>query len=442
MICLVFSKQIDVSVKTLLKNRTFSNTLTITEDIKYLVVLAYATFILVSSVFFNTPAQIMQGLFHLTLSPSILLSDYMAIGNIGAAFFNSGLLMIVALVIARINKAHMNGVIIAAIFTIGGFALFGKNIYNIWPIFIGVYLYSTFQKERFSKFILVALFGTALAPLVSQVSFGLDLPRIVSIILGYFLGITAGFILPPLANHVVKFHQGFNLYNIGFTCGIVGTIFMAVFRSFGLENPATFIVSEGYNSILSIYLFSLFASMILLGIVFNNGSFKGFSKLMERSGKLVSDFVISDNFGLSFINMGVLGLISTCYVLILRGNLNGPVIGGIFTVVGFAAFGKHAKNVTPIFIGVFIASFVKVWEVNAAGGLLTALFGTTLAPISGIFGWKFGVLAGFLHISMVANVGYLHGGMNLYNNGFSGGLVAAIMVPIITSLRKVDNDEE
>jgi hypothetical protein len=37
---------------------------------------------------------------------------------------------------------------------------------------------------------------------------------------------------------------------------------------------------------------------------------------------------------------------------------------------------------------------------------------------------------------MVMNTGYLHGGLNLYNNGLAGGLVAIILVPIIEAFRK------
>lgn len=33
------------------------------------------------------------------------------------------------------------------------------------------------------------------------------------------------------------------------------------------------------------------------------------------------------------------------------------------------------------------------------------------------------------------NVGIVYSGMNLYNNGFAGGLVAAFMVPVILSFR-------
>ena len=57
--------------------------------------------------------------------------------------------------------------------------------------------------------------------------------------------------------------------------------------------------------------------------------------------------------GLVYINMALLGIVFTTYILIVGGELNGPTIGGIFTVVGFCASGKHLKNVLPILLGVF-----------------------------------------------------------------------------------------
>ena len=47
----------------------------------------------------------------------------------------------------------------------------GKNIFNIWPIIFGVYLFSRYQKEPFLNYTLVALLGTSLSPIVSQISF-------------------------------------------------------------------------------------------------------------------------------------------------------------------------------------------------------------------------------------------------------------------------------
>jgi hypothetical protein len=52
-------------------------------------------------------------------------------------------------------------------------------------------------------------------------------------------------------------------------------------------------------------------------------------------------------------------------------------------------------------------------------------------PIAGQFGWLFGIVAGFLHAAVVLVVGEPCGGYNLYNNGFSAGLVALVMVSLI-----------
>ncbi len=102
--------------------------------------------------------------------------------------------------------------------------------------------------------------------------------------------------------------------------------------------------------------------------------------------------------------------------------------------MGFGAFGKHVKNVLPVMAGIYIANLVFQWEVFSVGSLLAALFATTLAPVAGAYGIIPGIITGFFHMAVVMNVGFLHGGMNLYNNGFSGGFVGAILVPVLDSL--------
>ncbi|WP_249536754.1 DUF1576 domain-containing protein [Serpentinicella alkaliphila] len=399
-------------------------------------ILGYSVLLLLSAFLFNSPAEIIEGMISLTKAPSILVTDYMAVGNVGAAIFNSSLLMVIATLIAKKSKVDFNGPIIAAIFTIGGFALFGKNTYNVWPILLGVLIHAKIKGEKFSKFIIVAYFGTALGPLISQITFGYELPLAKAIFFANLAGLIVGLILPALGAHFVKFHQGFNLYNIGFTAGIVGTFFMALLRSLGFDNPRTLYLAEGYNRVLGIYLTIIFISMIILGYIFNNKSFSGYTSLVKRSGRAVTDFVVLDGFGLTLVNMGLVGFITMGYILAVGGQLNGPIIGGIYTVVGFGAFGKHSKNIIPIMIGVYLGALLNVWDVNAIGPLLAALFGTTLAPVAGEYGWKFGIVAGFMHMAMVMNVGGLHGGMNLYNNGFSGGIVAAILIPVIDAFMR------
>jgi len=129
-------------------------------------------------------------------------------------------------------------------------------------------------------------------------------------------------------------------------------------------------------------------------------------------------------FGPTLANMGLTGFVGTIYVIAIGGDLNGPVIGAILTIVGFSAYGKHPRNIVPIMLGVFIGSLVKPWAATDPSATLAALFGTTLAPIAGRFGWQWGLVAGFVHSSAAMSVGPLHAGLNLYNNGFAAGIVA------------------
>ena len=84
--------------------------------------------------------------------------------------------------------------------------------------------------------------------------------------------------------------------------------------------------------------------------------------------------------------------------------------------------------------GVFIASALKLWVINDPAPLMTLILSTTLAPIAGEFGIAAGIVAGFLHSSVALNVGIVYSGMNLYNNGFAGGIIALFMVPVIEAV--------
>jgi hypothetical protein len=160
-----------------------------------------------------------------------------------------------------------------------------------------------------------------------------------------------------------------------------------------------------------------------------------FKRLLHQTGQAPDDFVAQFGMGSTLVNMGLSGAVGLLYILIIDGDLNGPVLGAIFAIVGFAAFGKHPKNIVPIMLGVFLGSIAKPWGASDPSMQLIALFGTTLAPIAGRFGWHWGVLAGFVHSSVALSVGALHAGFNLYNNGFAAGLVASVLFPVIMAIR-------
>ena len=206
------------------------------EHHKYRTMYIYSILMILAGVLMNPFQETIEGILRIALSPSMLITDYLALGGIGASLVNSGILMVLAIAVGQRSNAMMNGPLIAAVFTIGGFALFGKNIYNVISIVFGVYLHSRIQKEHFAKYIIIAFFGTALAPVVSQVSFGMDLGPFLGVVLGTVAGISIGLILPPLASSFINFHQGFNLYNIGFTAGVLGMVFMSLFRITGYNH--------------------------------------------------------------------------------------------------------------------------------------------------------------------------------------------------------------
>ena len=180
----------------------------------------------------------------------------------------------------------------------------------------------------------------------------------------------------------------------------------------------------------------LFVLMAAGALLFGGRSIlKEYRLLLRLPGLGGTDFLRDSTRCATVFNMAVNGLFAVVLVFLVGGELNGPVIGSIFTIIGFSATGKHLRNIFPIMLGVYLASLIKHWNLCDPSPMLAFLLSTTLAPIAGEFGIFCGVLAGFLHSSVVLNTGILYGGMNLYNNGFAGGLIAVFMIPIIQSIR-------
>lgn len=401
----------------------------------YIVLLVLYLLFIIFAFIIDSPMDILSGLKNIVLAPDILITDYMAVGGIGAALVNASLTSSISIFILMKVGIKPNGSTIMALWLMTGFSFLGKNIFNIWPIIFGVYLYSKYQKEPFLNYILVALLGTALSPVVSQISFAGKFPLVLSLTIGILAGIGIGFILPPIASHSIKAHNGYNLYNIGFACGLLATLLMSVFRGLGINFDNRLIWYTGSNLLFTIFLFFISIYLIVVGLIYGDNHKNNLNKITKQSGRLISDFYIL--FGAStYINMGILCMFSTIFVLLLKGDLNGATMCGIFTIVGFGSFGKNIRNIFPVMIGATISAIFHVNPANSPGLILAILFSSCLAPLSGKFGAPIGLLAGFIHVNMVSNIGYIHGGLNLYNNGLAGGLVAMILLPLITTFKK------
>jgi hypothetical protein len=390
----------------------------------------------------ETNLTLSSGLKNILISPSILITDFLSVGGIGPTFVNVALISFYNLYLLKKYKLRINGLILAAFMTVMGFSFFGKNIFNIIPIYLDVNEEGFIDLEELKnaitdKTILVSImFATALAPVISEISFSNMLPSKIAILLGIGVGIFIGFIITPLASHMVKFYDGYNIYNLGFTAGILGTILTSALKSLDIKIESVNILYLENNLFLILTLVAMFIYLICIGISVNKNTLNEYKHIFNYSGRVVTDYTFLMGYGVTFFNMGLMGLLSLSFVLLIGGVVNGPVIAGIFTVVGFSAFGKHIKNCLPVVLGVIVTALFLGRDISSTGVIITVLFSTTLAPIAGVYGYKIGFIAGILHFLLATNVGIIHGGVNLYNNGFAGGLVAGFLLPILDAFVK------
>ena len=396
-------------------------------------------YFIAAAFFFQTPSDILSGLVRILQEPDFLITDYFVVGGVGAAFFNAGLLSLFSVALVYFLGMEMDGHTITSVCLMFGFSLFGKNIFNIWALLAGVWLYAKYHRTPFSRYVYVGLYSTSLSPIITQIT---QIPQLsvfpvpIRFLLAIAAGVAIGFVIPPLSTHVHYAHKGYSLYNVGFSCGIIATIVVSLFRSFNIEMEQRLIWHTGMRVRFLALLSVLFVLMAAGALLFGGRSIlKEYRLLLRLPGLGGTDFLRDSTRCATVFNMAVNGLFAVVLVFLVGGELNGPVIGSIFTIIGFSATGKHLRNIFPIMLGVYLASLIKHWNLCDPSPMLAFLLSTTLAPIAGEFGIFCGVLAGFLHSSVVLNTGILYGGMNLYNNGFAGGLIAVFMIPIIPSIR-------
>lgn len=400
----------------------------------------FSIFVLFSAAFaLGTPYQIAEGLKTIVVSRDALITDYFELAGYAPAFFNAAAVFSMGVMLVIIQKIPFTGLTLAALFINAGYAFWGKNPVNILPILIGTTLYAWSHRARLNRYIYTALFGTCLAPLVTELVFLLPYSKSVNLLIAITAGIFIGFVLPPLSMHTASMHMGYNLFNVGFSGGILAFVIVSVLRAFEMEGEPVLIWCSESRSVIVIGLYCYFALAIIFGWIVSGEKLsvgKKLLKLMKHPGRAVADFVMMDGAGVTLVNMGMIGIICVTYILLVGGDFSGPVAGAILAAFGFAAFGVHARNYLPVLAGVFLSTFATRFEPDTPGIQLAAVFAVGLAPIAGQFGITAGIIAGFLHSAIVMCTSQMYGGLNLYNNGFSAGWVAIIMVPVMESFMK------
>ena len=388
--------------------------------------------------------QMGKGLSAILSSSALLPTDFIAVGGIGASLLNATFTGLFSLSIAKLAKVEANGSSITTIWFSIGFSFVGKHVLSMIPLILGVWLYTRFQKVPFKNYFLIALLSSTLVPITNEFRAAAIVNSMMSTIVAILLGMLIGFLFPIISAATLKVHGGYNLYNMGFAGGIIA-FFVAGFSSrFGLSIERVIVASRGNNLTLGIVMY-LISVMWCLFSLLSGASIpeivKSQKSILSHSGRLTTDYF--QLYGeKTYLNMGIMGIYGTTVALLCQIPLNGVSMAGIFTLIGFGAFGKHLRNCIPVMGGVILFAHFISTPLDSPDNILAVLFCTGLAPIGGKFGWIWGIVSGVLHMGVVSHIGQVTSGLNLYNNGFSAGFVALVLVPIILAFKKNSREQE
>ena len=150
--------------------------------------------------------------------------------------------------------------------------------------------------------------------------------------------------------------------------GLVAFILVPLMGSMGAPPATRYHWATGYDLTFGIALGLLCAACCLAGLFCTKhplwATWAGYRRLLQDSGRAPSDFLRMFGAGPVLLNTGINGLISMAFILCSGGDLNGPTVGGILTIMGFSAFGKHAFNIIPVMAGVFLGGLVMHWSLS------------------------------------------------------------------------------
>ena len=417
--------------------------------------------------------------FRILTSPSKLVTDYFNLGCLASTLFNAGLCGLACNFMILVTRTRANAKTFAAYILVIAHCFYGLNFLNMWPPFIGVLIYCLITQNPIQKNLHITMFSTALSPFISDLLFRYTIGQfhlgtiqlsVLGVIFAILFGTACGFVIPGLLPGIAKIQRGYNMYQAGLAVGIFGIVAHALlYRTLGFsspdvvvrDNPVYDAFNHSYILFMDVFFLVLFLISITLGFMMNGKTFHGYSKLIRCTGYGL-DF--ADKFGMPvcFINFGVYGLCILMYLNVIfmapevlqlifpslvlpeSAGFTGPTVGVLFAAMTFSADGQHPRNVAPIVLG-YIVLFVFVcivysflgeplpWLLSSQFYVNGLAFATGLCPIAGKYGWKKGMIAGIIHAVICTTTSSMHGGFVLYNGGFTSGLTALVMIPVLDS---------
>ena len=392
-------------------------------------------------------ADMLPGLLRILGSPTLSSTNFFSLGGYAATFLNMGLVGLVCTALYRLpgNKPSHAATLVTILTT--GFGSWGIHIVNMWPTIFGVMLHCIVKKEKLGNHTNAMLFSTGLAPFLSELMVRYPNPEVVGFTPGGVLaalavGLFAGFFLPAGLDNSPRIHKGFALYSAALPVGMTAfLIYAMLYKAPGVTVPGA--VSELHVAapeIVNIFCLILFSGLILVSVLMGT-TWRDYWRLLTDPEQIVSFSAAYGN-GPMLMNVGAYGLYILLYYNIIGAEFNGVTFGVIFCMLSTCNSGSHPGNIWPITLGYAMASQFFQWFAPLVGGdyiqylnaqpiIVGLCYANGLSPIADKYGWFYGCIAAMAHFGMVTTVPQLHGGMCLYNGGFTAALVCLLMIPAL-----------
>lgn len=409
--------------------------------------------------------KIFHNWYLIMISPSPLVTDYFEIGSLASAMLNAGACGLTCALFMVGLKGESRANTLAGYFLVVAHCFYGLNFLTMWPCFLAPFLYLRLKKLNFKQNLHICMFATSFGPVIGELlfrytqgdsyTFGVPNLTIPGILLTLLFSLMLGFVVPAILPGAHAWHKGYNLYNGGLAFGILGFfLYNFLYKTMGIS-PASSLsrfnhVYESFDRSYRLYgncfFLLIFSCCIFAGYLLNGKSFHGFHHLVKDTG-YQSDFADKYGMPLCLINIGFIGSLFLLYLNLIitftsGAGFTGATMGVVLAALTFTSMGQHPKNIWPILVGYPLLYFVTNlfcqlngreigWSISTQGYINGVAFATGLCPIVGRYGVRAGIAAGFLCASMCTATSALHGGLVLYNGGFTTGITALILLPIL-----------
>ena len=414
-------------------------------DFLKLFFLFFSLFFLIAAFFMPDRAQMIPGLWKIVSNPTKASTSFFSIGGYAATFLNMGLVGLICTGLYAIpgDKPNHSATLVTILTT--GFGSWGIHIVNMWPTMFGVVLHCLKRKKPIGDYTNAMLFSTGLAPFMSELMVRYPHPEVVGfrpegIFLAFLIGGIVGFFLPAGLDNSPNIHKGFDLYSAALPVGMTAFLLQGfLYRAMGVEIPeAVSDLSLVAPGIANTFCTALFSSCVVIAWTMGCRP-RDYWRIFQDT-EPVECFTATYGNATMLMNVGLYGFFILAYYNLIGAPFNGVTFGVMFCMLATCNAGSAPDNIWAIMLGYGLASKLMQLLSPYAGGDFTQYlnsqsivvglcYANGLSPISDKYGWRYGVVAAMMHFFMVTTVPELHGGMCLYNGGFTAALVCLLMLP-------------